>query len=102
MLENELREAALGHEIGDDLAGVRKEQIGTVGTDHGAHFLFGKTDDAEDARLLDLDDKGRLVPELCRDGHGEHDLEKVVLDPIDLGADIELMRGLPLTAKDVR
>ena len=101
-LEHDLREAALGDQVRDDLAGIGEELIRAVGGEQRPQFLLGKALGGEEAGLVDLDDQGRLVLDLGRDRDRQHHLIGIVADGVDLGVDVEFVLGLPVGAEDVR
>ena len=40
VLEDQLREAALGHQVLNDLARIGEQEVRAIGAEHGAQLLF--------------------------------------------------------------
>jgi len=93
--EQQLREAAAGDQIGDGLAGVRKEDVRAHAREQRLQVLLGEVLDEEQTRLLDLREIDGALLELQRDGHREADLVDVALDRIGLRAEVQIHLGLP-------
>ena len=101
VLEHQLREAALDHQIRDDLARIGEEQVGAVGAEQRPEILLGEALGCEDAGLLHLDQEGGLVLDLDRHRDREHHLINGGVELVDLGVEVELVTRLPLAPEDL-
>src|SRR3970040_918469 len=89
-LQQQLREAALGHDVADRLARKRIERRGTKAPEQRAALLLRGPLHEKNAGLHDLDQEQRLLLVLRLERHGESHLDIPVADVAVGRADVEL------------
>src|SRR5207244_12581101 len=94
--QQELREAALAHELRDRRARVGEEDPGAHGADRALEIAVSEIADDEQARLLDLDEEDGHVADLGRHGDGEHYFAHVGPERGGAGLQIEADLRVPV------
>jgi hypothetical protein len=96
-LQQQLRESALQHHVGDHLADERKQEIRAVGAQQVPALVFRETARNEHAGLLHLDQVGGLALVAGGDGQTELHLEHplLVVQLARLGVQLNVGFALP-------
>jgi hypothetical protein len=75
-LQEERREAAILHEVRNDLTSIREQHVRAIRREHGIAPRRIESGQTEDAGLMDFRQVRGLVFDLARRGHAEHDFER--------------------------
>ena len=94
--QQQLREAALRHQLRDHRARIREQHAGADAGDGALGIFLGQVLHQERAGLLHFDEEQRLVVLLGGHRHRQHDFAQVALDGVAGGREIEVDLRLPV------